>query len=329
MICIEIPHPGDPEVLVPAERPTPDPGRGRSPDQGGRRRRQSPGHHAAPRRYPPPPGASDIPAWRWRASSNRLAARSRNGVLAIGSARCSAGAMYAVRVAPAPQCLPNSARPHGLVGAAALPETFFTVWTNVVRPRTFASGEIGADATAVRAGSARTAIQLARARSGARLRDGRDRERSARRLRTAGRRAMHQLPRGGLRRGGARADRRRRRRRRFWTWSAPEYFPAISSRLPLRGASSKSPRCAGPKTELNIQALMQRRLTVTGSTLRTAIGRAERARLRLRFASTSGRCSKPGPSRRSSMRHSRCGRRCRRIASWSLVTNVGKLVLVV
>ena len=41
MIAIEITKPGQPEVLKPVERPDPEPGRRRRPDQGGGRRRES------------------------------------------------------------------------------------------------------------------------------------------------------------------------------------------------------------------------------------------------------------------------------------------------
>ncbi len=131
MTCIEITEPGGPEVLRPVTRSVPRPGPGEvlvkvvaaginRPDilqrQGG---------------YPPPPGASDIPgleiAGHVAATGNDIDGWNE------GDALCAlvAGGGYAEYcTAPAPQCL---ALPAGLdmVAGAAIPETFFTVWTNV------------------------------------------------------------------------------------------------------------------------------------------------------------------------------------------------------
>ena len=167
MICIEITSPGPPDVLKPAERPDPAPGPGEvliavaaagvnRPDV-----MQRQGH------YPPPPGASDIPGLEVAGTIESLG----DGVtgLRIGDAVCAlvSGGGYATKcVAPAVQCLPVPA-PLDLVAAAAIPETFFTVWTNV-----FDRGRLQAGETALFHGGASgigtTAIQLAAAR-GARV----------------------------------------------------------------------------------------------------------------------------------------------------------------
>jgi putative PIG3 family NAD(P)H quinone oxidoreductase len=118
-------------------------------------------------RYPPPPGASDIPGLE---VSGTIAAVG-DGVSdwRVGNPVCAllAGGGYAtLAVAPAPQCLPV---PTGvdLTAAAAIPETFFTVWTNV-----FDRGRLKAGETALihggSSGIGTTAIQLAVAR-GARV----------------------------------------------------------------------------------------------------------------------------------------------------------------
>jgi NADPH:quinone reductase len=162
MTVIEIAGYGGPEVLKPAHRPIPRPGAGEvlievaaagvnRPDvlqrQGG---------------YRPPPGASDIPGLE-------VAGR----IVALGEAVTGwktgdpvtalvAGGGYAeLCTAPAPQCLPI---PRGLdaIKAAALPETFFTVWTNVFDRGRLQPGE----SFLVHGGSSgigTTAIQLARA----------------------------------------------------------------------------------------------------------------------------------------------------------------------
>src|ERR1035437_8670460 len=81
--------------------------------------------------YPPPPGASDIPGLEVAGTVVALG----DGVasLSVGDTVCAlvTGGGYAeFCVAPAEQCLPV---PRGLtlVQAASLPETFFTVWSNV------------------------------------------------------------------------------------------------------------------------------------------------------------------------------------------------------
>jgi putative PIG3 family NAD(P)H quinone oxidoreductase len=141
MTAIEIRQFGGPEALVPGRRPVPAPGAGEvlvaveaagvnRPDilqrQGG---------------YAPPPGATDIPGLE---IAGRIAALG-SGVTGwrIGDAVCAlvAGGGYAEYcTAPAAQCLPPP-KGYDMVQAAALPETFFTVWTNVFDRGRLQSGE--------------------------------------------------------------------------------------------------------------------------------------------------------------------------------------------
>ena len=166
MNCIEISTPGAPEVLAPAQRPTPVAGAGevliRVRASGVNRPDvlQRLGH------YPPPPGASDLPGLEVAGviESGDAAALQAAG-LAVGDRVCAlvAGGGYAEYcVAPVAQCLPV---PQGLsdVEAASLPETFFTVWSNVFDRARLQAGET----LLVQGGSSGigvTAIQLARAR---------------------------------------------------------------------------------------------------------------------------------------------------------------------
>jgi putative PIG3 family NAD(P)H quinone oxidoreductase len=162
MSAIEIVRPGGPEVLTPTTRPVPKPGAGEllvaveaagvnRPDilqrQGG---------------YAPPPGASDIPGLE---IAGRIAALGAGaGAWRVGDKVCAlvAGGGYAEFCAvPAPQALPL---PKGLdmVRAAAIPETFFTVWTNVFERGRLKAGE----SFLVHGGTSgigTTAIQLAHA----------------------------------------------------------------------------------------------------------------------------------------------------------------------
>lgn len=114
--------------------------------------------------YPPPPGASDLPGLEVAGviESGDAAAMAQAG-LAVGDRVCAlvAGGGYAQYcAAPVGQCLPV---PAGLddVQAASLPETFFTVWSNV-----FDRGRLQAGETLLIQGGTSgigvTAIQLAK-----------------------------------------------------------------------------------------------------------------------------------------------------------------------
>jgi NADPH2:quinone reductase len=131
MVAIEIGTPGPPEALRPVSRPIPQPGAGevliRVTAAGVNR------PDVLQRRgvYPPPPGITDIPGLEVAGEVVRVG----TGVteLAVGARVCAlvAGGGYAEYVtAPTLQCLPV---PAGLSmeEAAALPETFFTVYYNV------------------------------------------------------------------------------------------------------------------------------------------------------------------------------------------------------
>ena len=131
MKVVEISRPGEPDVLTPAERATPQPGAGEvliavaaagvnRPDVAQRRGL-----------YPPPAGASDIPGLE---IAGRIVALGKNVTAwKVGETVCAlvTGGGYAqFCTAPAEQCLPVP-RGLALVEAAALPETFFTVWSMV------------------------------------------------------------------------------------------------------------------------------------------------------------------------------------------------------
>jgi putative PIG3 family NAD(P)H quinone oxidoreductase len=162
MTAVEITEDGGPDVLKPGTRPVPEAKAGEvlikvaaagvnRPDVVQRQ-----GH------YPAPPGASDIPGLEVAGTICALGADA--GGWAIGDEVCAlvTGGGYAEYcAAPAPQCLPV---PKGLslLEAAALPETFFTVWSNVFDRAGLAAGET----FLVHGGSSgigTTAIQLAKA----------------------------------------------------------------------------------------------------------------------------------------------------------------------
>ena len=163
MRAIAIREPGPPSVLVPVERPIPQVGVGdvliRVVAAGVNRpdvlQRQG--------RYAPPPGTTDIPGLEVAGVVESVGPNVDEWKPGDQVCALLAGGGYAEYcVAPAPQCLPI---PAGLdmLHAAALPEVMFTVWTNVFDRGRLQPGE----SALIHGGSSgigTAAIQLARAR---------------------------------------------------------------------------------------------------------------------------------------------------------------------
>ncbi len=167
MTAIAITSPGGPDVLQPESRPRPEPKAGEILVKVAAAGVNRPDVFQRLGHYDPPPGAPDIPGLE--IAGHVAAVGSDAGAWKVGDTVCAlvAGGGYAEYcTAPAPQCLPV---PDGLslIEAAALPETFFTVWSNVFDRGRLASGE----AILIHGGSSgigTTAIQLAR-EAGARI----------------------------------------------------------------------------------------------------------------------------------------------------------------
>ncbi len=162
MTAIEIREPGGPEVLVPGTRPVPEPSAGEVLIRVAAAGVNRPDVLQRQGNYPPPPGASDIPGLE--IAGTVVALGPEVSELALGdrvTALVTGGGYAEYCAAPVPQCLPI---PKGLsaVEAAGMPETFFTVWTNVFDRGRLQAGE----AFLVHGGSSgigTTAIQLAKA----------------------------------------------------------------------------------------------------------------------------------------------------------------------
>ncbi len=162
MTAIEIANPGGPEVLRPVTRPMPAPGAGEVLIAVAAAGLNRPDVMQRKGQYPPPPGASDIPGLEIAGIVVRIGLGVHQ--LKIGDEVCAlvTGGGYASHcVAPEPQCLPV---PKGftMVEAAALPETFFTVWHNLFERGKLNPGE----SILIHGGSSgigTAAIQLARA----------------------------------------------------------------------------------------------------------------------------------------------------------------------
>ena len=141
MKAIAISAPGGPEVLQPAERPVPQPAAGEILIKVAATGVNGPDLMQRKGLYPPPAGASDLPGLevagevvaaggevkRWK-TGDRVTALTNGGGYAE---YCAVDAQH---------CLPI---PGGmsLTDAASLPETFFTIWSNVFIGARLASGE--------------------------------------------------------------------------------------------------------------------------------------------------------------------------------------------
>jgi putative PIG3 family NAD(P)H quinone oxidoreductase len=215
-------------------------------------------------RYPPPPGASDLPGLEVAGTIEQTG----SGVVRwrVGDRVCAllAGGGYAEYcVAPESQCLPV---PDGMdsIHAAAVPETYFTVWTNLFERAKLARGE----RVLIHGGTSgigTTAIQLARAFGAVPIATAGSDEKCA---------ACERL--------GAQSI----------NYRTTDFVPAVSALTAGRGVDvildivggdylGRNLQClavdgrlaqiglqGGAQAQINLGLLLQRRLTLTGSTLR-------------------------------------------------------------
>jgi NADPH2:quinone reductase len=131
MRAVEITRPGGPEVLKIGSRPVPQLKPGEVLIRVAAAGVNRPDTMQRAGNYPVPPGASDIPGLELAGTIVSLAEGVRDWRIGDAVTALVAGGGYAeYSSAPAPQCLPI---PKGMspVEAASLPETFFTVWSNV------------------------------------------------------------------------------------------------------------------------------------------------------------------------------------------------------
>lgn len=162
MIAIEISQPGGPEVLKPVERSIPEPAAGEVLIKVVAAGVNRPDVFQRKGSYPPPPGASDLPGLE--VAGVIVGGDAAAAGFKVGDSVCALvnGGGYAEYcVAPAVQCLPI---PAGLsmIEAAGLPETYFTVYSNV-----FMRGRLsGKESFLVHGGASgigTTAVQMATA----------------------------------------------------------------------------------------------------------------------------------------------------------------------
>lgn len=162
MTAIEITQPGGPEVLVPAERPVPVPGEGEVLIRVSAAGVNRPDVLQRLGGYAPPAGASDIPGLEIAGTvvaagpgTSRFQPGDTVCALVPGGGYAEYCTVHETNALPLPAGLPVSE-------AAAIPETFFTVWSNVFDRGALQPGEtllIHGGAS----GIGTTAIQLAKA----------------------------------------------------------------------------------------------------------------------------------------------------------------------
>jgi len=162
MTAIEIAAPGGPEVLRPVQRAVPRPSTGDVLIRVGAAGVNRPDVLQRLGKYPPPPGAPDIPGLEVAGTIVEVAPGAARWQPGDSVCALVAGGGYAEYcVAPAVQCLPIPGE-MSVTQAAAVPETFFTVWTNLFRRGGLRPGE----RVLIHGGSSgigTTAIQLAHA----------------------------------------------------------------------------------------------------------------------------------------------------------------------
>ncbi len=141
MMAIEIRGHGGPEMLVPGERPVPVPGDGeilvRIVAAGVNR----PDVHQRQGNYPPPPGVTDIPGLELAGEvaaaglgATRFAIGDKVTALVAGGGYAEYVAVHETNALPVPDGV-------SLIEAAAIPETYFTVWSNVFDRGSLKPGE--------------------------------------------------------------------------------------------------------------------------------------------------------------------------------------------
>ncbi|SHF04535.1 putative NAD(P)H quinone oxidoreductase, PIG3 family [Ruegeria intermedia] len=262
MRAVEITSPGGPDVLQLTERPIPEPGHGQVVLKVAYAGVNRPDALQRAGAYDPPPGASDLPGLE--ASGEVVAIGAGVSGLALGDKVCALlpGGGYAEYVAtPAAHCLPV---PDGMdmKQAACLPETFFTVWSNVFTRGGLKAGE----RFLVHGGSSgigTTAIQLANA-FGARVfaTAGSD-EKCAACVALGAEKAINYKTDdfvAALRAEGG-AD-------LILDMVGGDYIPRNVKALAEDGRLVQIAFLQGPVAELNFALMMVKRLTLTGSTLR-------------------------------------------------------------
>jgi len=265
MRVIEIAVAGGPDVLRVGNRPKPVAGAGEVLIEVAAAGVNRPDVMQRKGMYPPPPGASDIPGLE--VAGTVVAIGEGVALLAVGDQVCAlvTGGGYAeFCIAPEVQCLPV---PRGLtmIEAASLPENYFTVWTNVFDRGRLARGE----SLLVQGGSSGigvSAIQIAHALGSRVFATAGSPAKCAACERLGAERAINyreedfvEVTRSAT--GGRGVD-------VILDMIGGEYVPREIAALAEEGRLVLISTMGGAKAEIDLRAVMGRRLSITGSTLR-------------------------------------------------------------
>jgi NADPH:quinone reductase len=262
MRAIEISRPGGPEVLTPADRPKPSPKPGEVLVKVAAAGVNRPDVLQRMGLYAVPPDASDLPGLEIAGEVVSAGKTFRAGDKVCALVHGGGYAEYCVT--PEVQALPV---PKGLtlVQAASLPETFFTVWANVYDRAKLAPGET----LLVQGGSSGigvTAIQMAAATGNRVFATAGSDEKCAACVRLGAAEAFNyktqDFEKEVLRATGGKGV------NVILDMVGGDYVPRELKCLADDGRLAFIAYLRGPKTELNIDAVMRRRLTISGSTLR-------------------------------------------------------------
>ncbi len=265
MAAVEITKPGGPEVLQVTSLPVPKPGAGELLVKVTAAGVNRPDAIQRSGGYPPPPGAPDTPGLE--VAGTVVATGPGVSEWSVGDDLCAllAGGGYAeYAVVPAPQALPV---PKGLdmVQAAALPETFFTVWDNV-----FERGALKPGETALihggSSGIGTTAIQLVREFGATAYTTAGSAEKCAACEKLGAAKAINYREQDfaeviSQATNGAGVD-------LVLDMVGGDYIQKNISCLAVEGRMVSIAFLQGPVAEVNFMPMMLKRLTLTGSTLR-------------------------------------------------------------
>ena len=262
MRAVEISEPGGPEVLKLVERPVPTPNHGQVILKVAYAGVNRPDALQRAGSYAPPPDASDLPGLE--AAGEVVALGAGVTGLAKGDKVCALlpGGGYAEYVAtPAAHCLPVPAG-MALREAACLPETYFTVWSNVFMRGGLTAGE----RFLVHGGSSgigTTAIQLAHAFGARDFATAGSAEKCKACTDLGAERALNYRDEDFVKvmkeEGGANL---------ILDMVGGDYIPRNLKSLAEDGRLVQIAFLQRPVVEVNFALMMVRRLTITGSTLR-------------------------------------------------------------
>lgn len=265
MTAIEIAEPGGPEMLRPVTRPLPTLAAGDVLIKTAAAGVNRPDVSQRKGGYPPPPGASDIPGLELAGTVVAVAPGATRWTVGDQVTALVTGGGYGEYcTAPAGQCLPWPAG-FDAVQAAALPENYFTVWSNLVGRAKLQAGET----ILVHGGSSgigTTAIQIAKSLGATVLVTAGSDEKCAACLRLGAARAVNYKTEDYV--AVAKDFTGGKGLNVILDMVGGDYIARDIAALAPEGRLVFIAFQKGRKAEIDFQPIMLKRLTVTGSTLR-------------------------------------------------------------